>query len=157
MNQLYGPSCHHTIDSLPFKCQCLPFYSLSRCTCVHKQISQKYIITFCRKTTNKLQNYVSVPSRIRERIPRVQYVHYNAHALTRLTRPVPLVDQKLLTLLEHQSSHPVFSGDHVTRTLVLCVFCRSLFLLLYFFFWSLCCLFFDVWILIIPLVSSNSS
>ena len=39
-----------------------------------------------------------------------------------------------------------------------CMFCRSMFVLLSFFFWSLCCLFFfDTQILIIPLVSSNSS
>jgi hypothetical protein len=38
------------------------------------------------------------------------------------------------------------------------MFCRSLFVLLYFFFWPLCCLFFfDIWILITTLVSSNSS
>jgi hypothetical protein len=40
----------------------------------------------------------------------------------------------------------------------ICMFCRSLFVLLYFFFWPLCCLFFfDIRILIAPLVSSNSS
>ena len=40
----------------------------------------------------------------------------------------------------------------------MCMFCRSLFVLLYFFFWPLCCLFFfDIQILIIPLVFSNSS
>jgi hypothetical protein len=40
----------------------------------------------------------------------------------------------------------------------ICMFCWSLFVLLYFFFWPLCCLFFfDVRILIAPLVSSNSS
>jgi hypothetical protein len=38
------------------------------------------------------------------------------------------------------------------------MFCRSLFVLLHFFFWPLCCLFFfDIRILITPLVSSNSS
>ena len=38
------------------------------------------------------------------------------------------------------------------------LFCRSLFVLLYFFFWPLCCLFFfDIRILITPLVFSNSS
>jgi len=49
----------------------------------------------------------------------------------------------------------VFSGVRVTRSLVLCV-CfvdRGL----YFFFWPFCCLFFDIQILIAPLVSSNSS
>ena len=36
------------------------------------------------------------------------------------------------------------------------MFCRSLFVLLYFFFWPLCCLFFfNIRILITPLVSSN--
>jgi hypothetical protein len=40
----------------------------------------------------------------------------------------------------------------------MCMFYRSLFVLLYFFFWSLCCLFFfNIRILITPLVSSNSS
>ena len=39
----------------------------------------------------------------------------------------------------------------------ICMFCRSLFVLLYFFFWPLCCLFFfDIRFLITPLVSSNS-
>jgi hypothetical protein len=37
------------------------------------------------------------------------------------------------------------------------MFCWSLFVLLYFFFWSLCCLFFDIRILIALLVSSNSA
>ena len=55
-------------------------------------------------------------------------------------------------------SSPVFSGVRVTRSLVFCpVFCRLLFVLLYFFFWSLCCLSFFLRILITPLVSSNSS
>ena len=41
--------------------------------------------------------------------------------VTRLTRRVPLVEQELLTLPEHLSSTPVFSGVRVTRSLVLCV------------------------------------
>ena len=69
---------------------------------------------------------------------------------------VPLVEQDLITFPENLSSPPVFSGVRVTRSLVLCVCfvdrCLS------FFFWSLCCLFFlDLRILIIRLVSSNSS
>jgi hypothetical protein len=54
---------------------------------------------------------------------------------------------------------PVLSGVRVARSLGLCVvFCRSLFVLLSFFFWPLCCLsFFDLRILITPLVSSNIS
>ena len=69
--------------------------------------------------------------------------------------------QELLTLPGHLSSPPVFGGVRVTRSLVLCLhsmFCRSLLVLLYFYFWPLCCLFFfDIRILFAPLVSSNSS
>jgi hypothetical protein len=48
---------------------------------------------------------------------------------------------------------------HCSLTVIfsfLCMFCRSLFVLLCF-FWPLCCLSFDIRILIAPLVSSNSS
>jgi hypothetical protein len=41
--------------------------------------------------------------------------------LTNLARRVPLVEQERLTLPEHMSSHPVFSGVRVTRALVLYV------------------------------------
>ena len=54
--------------------------------------------------------------------------------VTRLTRRVPLVVQELLILPEHLSSSPVCSGVCVTRSLVLCIFCRSLFVLVYCFF-----------------------
>jgi hypothetical protein len=55
--------------------------------------------------------------------------------ITRLTRRVPLVKQELLTLPENMSSPPVFSGVRVARSLVFCVvFCRSLFVLLPFFY-----------------------
>jgi hypothetical protein len=76
--------------------------------------------------------------------------------VTRLTRRVPLVEQELLTLLEHLSAPRYLVRVRVTRSLVLCVCfvdrCLS------FFLWPLCCLFsFDLRILITPLVSSNSS
>lgn len=47
----------------------------------------------------------------------------------------------------------------IARSLVFCVkFCRSLFVLLALFFWVLCCLsFYDLRLLITPLVSSNTS
>ena len=41
--------------------------------------------------------------------------------VARLTRRVPLVEQGLLTLPEHMSSPPVFSGVRVTPSLVLYV------------------------------------
>ena len=65
----------------------------------------------------------------------------------------------LLTLPEHLSSPTVFSGGSCNSTFsFMCMFCRLLFVLLFIFFWPLCCLFFfDIRILINPLVSSNSS
>jgi hypothetical protein len=79
--------------------------------------------------------------------------------VTRLTRRVPLVEQELLTLPEQLTSPPVFSGVRVTRSLVLYVcFVDRCLSFCTFFFWPLCCLFFfDIRILIAPLVSSNSS
>jgi hypothetical protein len=52
--------------------------------------------------------------------------------ITRLTRRVSLVEQELLTLPEHMSSPPVFSGVRVTRSLVFYIymFCWSLFVLM---------------------------
>ena len=59
----------------------------------------------------------------------------------------------------YPSSPLVFSGVRDTRSLVLCVCFVDRCLSFYTFsFWPLCCLFFfDIWILITPLVSSNSS
>ena len=57
-----------------------------------------------------------------------------AEHATRVACRVPLVERELITLPEHLSSAPVFSGVRVTRSLVLYVmFCRSLFVLLFFF------------------------
>jgi hypothetical protein len=74
-------------------------------------------------------------------------------------RPVSHVEQELLTLPEHLSSPSVFSVVRAAQSLVFCVmFCRSSFAFLSFFIWPLCCLsFFDLRLLITPLVSSNSS
>ena len=79
--------------------------------------------------------------------------------VTRITRRVSLLDQELITLPDHRSSAPVFSGVRVTRSFVLYVCFVDLCLSCYiFFFWPLCCLsFFEIRLLITPLVSSNSS
>ena len=61
-------------------------------------------------------------------------------------------------MTKHPSSPPVFSAVGVAGSYVFCVvFCRSLLVLLSFFFRPLCCLFLDLWHLITPLISSNSS
>ena len=47
---------------------------------------------------------------------------------------MPLVEQELLTLPEHLSAHPVFSGVHFAQSLVFsAMFCRLLFVLSFFF------------------------
>jgi hypothetical protein len=48
-----------------------------------------------------------------------------------------------------------YRGSYYSIFNFMCMFCRSLFVLLYFYFWPLCCLFFfDFRILITPFVSS---
>ena len=48
--------------------------------------------------------------------------------MTRVTQKVPLEEQTLITLSDHQSAFPVFRGVRVAQSLVLCVvFCRSLY------------------------------
>jgi hypothetical protein len=69
--------------------------------------------------------------------------------ITMLIQWVPLMEQELLTLPEHLSSPPVFSGILVTRSLVLCVCFVDRFLSL--------CPFLSMGCLITPLVFSNSS
>jgi hypothetical protein len=58
--------------------------------------------------------------------------------VTRSTQWLPLVEQEWLTLLDHLSSPPVFSGVCVTLSLALCV----CFVDRWLFFWSFCCLWF---------------
>ena len=67
---------------------------------------------------------------------------------------MPHVEQELPTLPEHLMLSPDLSGVRVARSSVFCVmFCRSLFVILSFFLWSLCYLpFFDLRLLITPLV-----
>ena len=75
--------------------------------------------------------------------------------VTRIKRRMPLVEQEPPSLPEILCSPLGFSGLRVPRSLVFCVvFCRSLFVI---FLWSLCCLSFDLRILITSFVSSNSS
>ena len=69
------------------------------------------------------------------------------------SRQVPLVEQELLTRPEHLSSW----GSCFSIFSFMCMFCKSLFVLLYFYFLPFCCLFFDIWILITSLISSNAS
>ena len=78
--------------------------------------------------------------------------------LSRVTRRVSLVKQKLFALPEPPSRLPGLVGFVLLDLYFFCVaFCRSLFVPLSFFFWpSVCCLSFELWILITPLVSSNS-
>ena len=70
--------------------------------------------------------------------------------VTRLTRPVSLVEQELIALPGHISSPPDFGGVLETQSLALCVcFVHRCLFLRVFFFWALCCLFyFDLRILV---------
>ena len=69
------------------------------------------------------------------------------------------VTQESITLPQHMSSSRILVGFVLFYFLVFCVmFCGSLFVLLSFFFWLLHCLsFFDLWLLMTLLSSSNCS
>jgi hypothetical protein len=77
--------------------------------------------------------------------------------IDRLTRRIPLVEPELLTLPEHLSSPPVFNWvSWYSIFSFLCLLCRSLFVLLSFFFGYCVVCFFELRILTTPMVSSNS-
>ena len=74
--------------------------------------------------------------------------------VTRVTRLVSHVEQELFTVPVHPSSPPGFRGVRFPRSLYFCVmFYRSLCP----FFWSLCCLSFDLQLLITTLVCGRTS
>jgi hypothetical protein len=74
--------------------------------------------------------------------------------VTRVTRLMSHVEQELLTVPVHPSSPPGFRGVRFPRSLYFCVmFYRSLCP----FFWSLCCLSFDLQLLITTLVCGRTS
>jgi hypothetical protein len=79
--------------------------------------------------------------------------------VTKVTRRVLLMEQEFLSHPKHPRWPPVFSGVCVDRSLVFSVlFCRSSIVLLSFFFLPLYYLFFfDLRVLVIPLVSSKCS
>ena len=75
---------------------------------------------------------------------------------TRITRQVPLARSRNCYPSRAREFTPSFSGIRVVQSLVFWVaLCRSSFAHVSFFFWSLCCLSFDLQLLITPLVSSN--
>jgi hypothetical protein len=60
--------------------------------------------------------------------------------------------------VEHLTLPTIVGGFRVARSFVFCVlFCRSLFVLLSFFFWPFCCLSFDLRLLITSFVPSSLS
>jgi len=84
---------------------------------------------WCLKTKEQLRNIcITNGSRIEISVsPEAQSLLFFGWAyritgfVTRVTQWVRLVEQELLTLPEHLSSPPVFSGVHVDGSFVLCV------------------------------------
>jgi len=76
--------------------------------------------------------------------------------VTKVTRRMLLVEQKMFTLPEHLSSCPDLSHVRVAQSFIFyVVFCRSMFVLLFTFWWPLYCLSFNLPLLITLLVSLN--
>jgi hypothetical protein len=68
----------------------------------------------------KILSSTKIPC-VQKKVNKVGNISTNIIFIIKLTRRVSLVEQELLTLPEHPSSPPVFSGVRVTRSLVLCV------------------------------------
>ena len=141
-------------ECLSFKCGCSSssFYWTIKviktlvefvCKCSFFWIVLCHYVQLC---TSWQANCVSLTNTYFRSFPRSWLIN---GFVTRLTRWVSLMEQELLTLPEHLSSPPVFSGVRVTWSLVLFVCFVDRFL--YFFFWPLCCLFFEIRILITSL------
>jgi hypothetical protein len=87
----------------------------------------------------------------------IQCINQVRH-VQQLDEPPMVVTILLFTLCFNIQCTPVFSGLRATRTLASYVcFIDRCFSFCTFFFWTLCCLFFDIRILIAPLVSLISS
>ena len=90
-------------------------------------LRQLYVVTMAWFTDMEYmcRKWPRLCSTCREHFPVLSSSWFVTGFVTRLTWRVPLVRQELLILLDHLGSLPVFSGVHVSRSLVLCVlFCR---------------------------------
>jgi hypothetical protein len=115
----------------------------------HHDLVDRYGISVSQMTMDMLHLSQTLPSPF--------LIHDITRFVTRLTRRAPLMEQELFTFPEHLSSSPILSGVRVTRSLALCIcFVYRCLSFCTFFFWPMCCLFFDIRILITILVSSNS-
>jgi len=127
-------------DELELKCILLIWFGISKCLIQLAWIARRRYFTwrnnlFMTITMCGLYYGVSVTNDH-------EYVPFRNHnsvlspfvtyhrVCNKSNMTVPHVEQELLTIPEHPSSHPVFNGVRVAWSLVFCVmFCRSLFVL----------------------------
>ena len=124
--------------------------SLRKCYGRHHDFVDRYGISVSQMTTDRFHLSVNTSRSFPHSWLITVFV-------TILTRWVSLVEQELLTLPEHLSSPPDFSGVRVTRSLVLYVCFADRCLSFCTFSFGHCLFFFDIRILVTHLVSSNSS
>ena len=110
-------------------------------------------ITWLTTMDYHCQKWPKMCSTFRKHFPVLSHPRLITGCVTRLTLRVTLVKQELFTLPEHLSSLLIIEV-RVTRSLVVYVcFVGCCLSHCTFFCWSLCCLFFDIRILITPLLS----
>ena len=126
------------------------------CDCWHfsnkrQKVTKRVSLTFPSQLAARLYpfiltQYYTVPDFKGIYVFQVSFI---TEFVTRVTWQVSHVEQEVLTLLEQPEFTPVLVGF-----VLLDLFCTSLFVLLYFFIWPLYCLFFfDLRLLITPLVT----
>ena len=109
-----------------------------------------YCLTALSKFKFKLKEVIrSRNSKDRQYIVKAKKTKYTTGATGWIGTAYPSGASEFTLSFQQGSCFSMFS--------FMCMFCRSLVLLLYFFFWPLCCLSFDLRISITSLVSSNIS
>jgi len=113
------------VFSLNFKTLYFVYLSVTKISTIPRLLSRGFMFYLCYLY---LLTYTGVQHNFHIR-------RCSCHStVTRLS----LVEQELLALQEHLSSPSVFSNAFAARSLVFCeIFCRSLLVLLSFFFWPL--------------------
>ena len=123
-----------------------------------KLLNQGFLLVKLKSSLRKFYKWPRICSTCRKHFPVLSLIHDLSPALQLINTTgatsgagtaYPSGAHEFTPSFQWGSCYLIFS--------IICMFSRSFFVLLCFFFWSLCCLFFDIRFLIVPLVSSNSS
>jgi hypothetical protein len=98
------------------------------------------ILFWLTVTEHRCHNWLWIYSTCGKDFPVLSSFIAHHRVVTKVTRRVPLVEQELISLPEHLSLHPAFSGVRLTRS-IFGFMCNVLWIIVCpFLIWPLCCL-----------------